>query len=85
MAWFKRKHVSYPLLQRKLTEAQEKDEDAVFHGVCTNCLYLKGNNHGAGMQWCMGCSWAHFGPTNANGFPDRHFEKLTGAMPEDYD
>ena len=35
-------------------------EGAVYHGGCIGCLYLKGNDTRAGIEWCLGCLYSNF-------------------------
>ena len=42
------------------TGARPHLDGAIYHGGCLGCLYLKGNDNRAGIEWCLGCLYSNF-------------------------
>lgn len=53
--------------RRQVTGERPDLEGAVYHGGCLRCVYLKGNDNRAGIEWCLGCMYSNFNQS----LPDR--------------
>ncbi len=69
MGWLKRRPLQpTPKMLRAIAEHRERERTgerpdllgAVYHGGCLGCVYLKANDTRAGIEWCLGCSFANF-------------------------
>lgn len=69
MNWFKRKppQPTHRMLKAiayfrdcQTTGARPDLLGAVYHGGCLGCVYLKGNDTRAGIEWCLQCKYSTF-------------------------
>lgn len=43
-----------------ISDAKKEGTDAVYHGGCIGCIWLKGNTTVEGIKLCLGCSYSQW-------------------------